>query len=69
VEALRALVAAGGDRWLSCRDDGWRCELWWHAEEHEPGFLVPEVRGAEVLFLPWSSPALRPEDERPLVTV
>jgi hypothetical protein len=69
VEALRALVAAGGDRWLSCRDDGWRCELWWHAEEHEPGFLVPEVRGAEVSFLPWSSPALRPEGERPLVSV
>src|SRR5262249_47772106 len=38
VEALRALVAAGGDRWLSCRDDGWRCDLWWHADEVEPGF-------------------------------
>jgi hypothetical protein len=67
VEALRALVAAGGDRWLSCRDDGWRCDLWWHADEVGPGFLVPEVRGAEVAFLPWSSPAFRPEGERPLV--
>jgi hypothetical protein len=69
VAALRALVAAGGDGWLSCTDDGWRCELWWHAEEDEPGFLVPEVRGAELTFLPWSSPAFRPEGERPLVTV
>jgi hypothetical protein len=67
VGALRALVAAGGDRWLSCRDDGWRCDLWWNAEEHEAGFLVPEVRGAHVAFLPWSSPSRRPEGERPLV--
>ena len=69
VAALRALVTAGRDGWLSCRDDGWRCELWWHAEEDERGFLVPEVRGAEVAFLPWSSPAFRPDAERPLVTV
>jgi hypothetical protein len=69
VAALRALVAAGSDGWLSCRDDGWRCDLWWNAEEDEPGFLVPEVRGAEVTFLPWSSPVRRPEGERPLVTV
>jgi hypothetical protein len=67
--AFRALAAAGGDGWLSCRDDGWRCELWWNAEEDEPGFLVPEVRGAEVTFLPWSSPARRPDTERPLVSV
>jgi hypothetical protein len=68
VEALRALVHAGGDGWLSCRDDGWRCDLWWDAGDGDRGFLVPEVRGAEVTFLPWSSPALRPEAERPLVT-
>ena len=68
VEALRAVVAAGHDGWLSCRDDGWRCDLWWNAEEDEPGFLVPDVRGAEVTFLPWGSPARRPEAERPLVT-
>jgi hypothetical protein len=69
VAALRALVTAGRDGWLSCRDDGWRCDLWWNADEDEPGFLVPEVRGAEVAFLPWSSPAFRPEGERPLVSV
>jgi hypothetical protein len=69
VPALRALVAAGRDGWLSCRDDGWRCDLWWNAEEGEPGFLVPEVRGAEVTFLPWGSPARRPEGERPHVSV
>jgi len=69
VGALYALVAAGGDGWLSCRDDRWRCDLWWNAEEDEPGFLVREVRGAELAFLPWSSPAFRPEGERPLVSV
>jgi hypothetical protein len=69
VEALRALVAAGGPRWIACRDDGWRCDLWWHADDVGPGLLVPEVRGAEVAFLPWSSPTFRPEGERPLVTV
>ena len=67
--AFRALAEAGRDGWLSCHDDGWRCDLWWHAEEDEPGFLVPEVRGAEVSLLPWSSPGRRPESERPLVTV
>ena len=69
VEALRALAAVGGDGWLSCRDDGWRCDLWWHADEDEPGLLVQEVRDAEVTFLPWGSPARRPEHERPLVSV
>jgi len=69
VEALRALAAAGGDGWLSCSDDGWRCDLWWSAGDDEPGFLVPEVRGAELVFLPWESPAFRPETERPLVNV
>lgn len=69
VAALRALVAAGEGGWLTCRDDGWRCRLWWDAGDGEAGFLVPEVRGAEVTFLPWSSPALRPESERPLVSV
>src|SRR4051812_9915530 len=65
--AFRALADAGDDGWLSCRDDGWRCDLWWSADDDEPGYLVPEVRGAEVSFLPWSSPAVRPEAERPLV--
>jgi hypothetical protein len=68
VAALHMLVDAGGDSWLSCRDDGWRCDLWWNAEEDDDfGFLVPAVRGAEITFLPWESPARRPEDERPLV--
>jgi len=69
VGAFRALADAGRDGWLSCRDDGWRCDLWWSADEDEAGFLVPEVYGAEVTFLPWSSPLQRPEQERPLVTV
>jgi hypothetical protein len=69
IDALRKLAAEGGDGWLSCRDDGWRCDLWWNADDDEPGFLVPEVRGAEVTFLPWDSPALRPETERPLISV
>ena len=67
IAALRLLADAGGDGWLSCTDDGWRCDLWWNADEDEPGFLVPEVRGAEIAFLPWESPARRPEQERPLV--
>ncbi len=68
VAALRTLADAGRDSWLSCRDDGWRCDLWWNADDDDdPGFLVPEVRGAEVTFLPWESPARRPEEERPLV--
>jgi len=69
VAALRALVTVGRDGWLSCRDDGWRCDLWWNAEEDDAGFLVPEVRVAEFTFLPWDSPARRPESERPLVSV
>jgi len=68
VSTLHALVAAGGDGWLSCRDDGWRCHLWWSAE-HEDGFLVPEVHGAELVLLPWGSPVRRPDEERPLVSV
>jgi hypothetical protein len=68
IAALRTLAELGGDGWLSCRDDGWRCDLWWNADdEDEPGFLVHEVRGAEIAFLPWESPARRPEEERPLV--
>jgi hypothetical protein len=69
VAALRAVAVAGGDGWLSCRDDGWRCDLWWSADDDADGFLVPEVRGAELALLPWSSPKLRPEAERPLVSV
>lgn len=68
IDALRVLVDAGGGGWLSCRDDGWRCDLWWNADdEDDPGFLVPEVRGAELTYLPWESPARRPEEDRPLV--
>jgi hypothetical protein len=69
VTALRLLVVAGKDGWLSCADDGWRCNLWWTADDDDPGFLVAEVRGAEVTLLPWSSPDRRPDGERPLVTV
>jgi len=69
VTALRALVTVGRDGWLTCDDDGWRCDLWWSADDDAPGFLVPEIRGAKLSFLPWSSPARRPEGERPLVSV
>lgn len=70
VDAFRALVTAGASGWISCEDDGWRCDLWWSADDDDaPGYLVPEVRGAEVTYFPWSSPARRPEADRPLVTV
>ena len=70
VEALQVLAEAGGDGWLACRDDGWRCELWWSSTRDPDAMLiVPEVHAAEVAFLPWSSPRRRPEPERPLVTV
>jgi hypothetical protein len=70
VLALRELAEAGGDGWLSCRDDGWRCELWWSdSEDDNSMFVVPEVSGAELTFLPWRSPRRRPEAERPLVAV
>ena len=70
LDAFRAFVTTGADGWLSCSDDGWRCDLWWSMEDDDaPGYLVPEVRGAEVTFLPWSSPERRPESDRPLVTV
>lgn len=70
VTALRELAEAGSDGWLSCADDGWRCDLWWSDTEDEDAiFLVPEIRGAEVVFLPWRSPRRRPEADRPLVEV
>ena len=70
VLALRELAAAGDGGWLSCRDDGWRCDLWWSDTEDDDSFFVaPEVRGAELTFLPWRSPRRRPEAERPLVAV
>jgi len=69
VDALHALAAAGGEGWLGVSDDGWRCDLWWNADESETVFLAPEVRGAEVTLLPWGSPRRRPEEERPLVAV
>lgn len=70
VEALRSIADAGGGGWLACRDDGWRCELWWSSAHDDDSILiVPEVHGAEVVFLPWSSPARRPVSERPLVAV
>ena len=69
VEALAALAEAGEEGWLSCVDDGWRCNLWWSRPDDDTVFLAPEVQGAEVSFVPWDSPARRPESERPLVAV
>jgi hypothetical protein len=69
VEALHTLAEAGGEGWLSVLDDGWRCNLWWSRPEDEAIFLVPEITGVEVSFLPWDDPARRPESERPLVPV
>jgi hypothetical protein len=69
-DAVRAIAEAGGDGWLACRDDGWRFDLWWsHTRDDDAMLLVPEVHGAELTFLPWGSPARRPEEERPLVEV
>jgi len=69
-EALQIVAEAGGEGWLACRDDGWRCDLWWSATRDPDAMLiVPQVHAAEVVFLPWSSPARRTEDERPLVAV
>jgi hypothetical protein len=70
VEALQILAEAGGDGWLACRDDGWRCDLWWTSSRDPDAMLiVPEVHAAELAFIPWSSPARREEEERPLVNV
>jgi hypothetical protein len=70
VEALQILAEAGGDGWLACRDDGWRCDLWWSSSRDPDAMLiVPEVNAAEIAFIPWSSPARRGEEERPLVHV
>jgi hypothetical protein len=70
VAALRALADSGGEGWLACTDDGWRCDLWWSADEDDDAvLLLSEVRGAEVSFLPWSSPARRPANEQPLISV
>ncbi len=69
VEALLTLAEAGGDGWLSCVDDGWRCNLWWSRPDDDAVFLAPEIQGAEVSFVPWDDPSRRPESERPLVAV
>ncbi len=70
VEALRLIAEAGGRGWIACTDDGWRCDLWWSASREEGAVLLAhEVHGAEVAFLPWTSPARRPPSERPLVAV
>jgi hypothetical protein len=70
VAALRAVAETGGDAWLSCADDGWHCDLWWSAAESEDArLLLPEIVAAEVNFRPWSSPARRPANERPLISV
>ena len=62
VDALRLIAEAGGRGWIACRDDGWRCDLWWSATRDEGAVLLAhEVHGAEVAFLPWTSPARRPE--------
>ena len=70
VEALEILAEAGGNGWLACRDDGWRCDLWWSAaRDPEAMLVVPEVHAAELAFVPWSDPSRRPDEERPLVVV
>ncbi len=70
VEAIEILAEAGGRGWLACRDDGWRYDLWWSSSaDLDAMLLVPEVHAAEIAFSPWSSPARRPPDERPLVPV
>ncbi len=69
VDALRALAEAGTGGWLSCTDDGWRCDLWWSRPDEYSVFLAPEVSGAEVSFVPWDDPSRRPESERPIVAV
>jgi hypothetical protein len=69
VEALLTIADAGGESWLGCLDDGWRCQLWWSRLDEDSVFLVPEIQGAEVSFLPWDDPSRRPESERPLVAV
>jgi len=70
VEALEILAEAGGNGWLACSDDGWRCDLWWSATRDPDAMLVvPEVHGAELAFIPWSDPSRRPHDARPLVVV
>jgi hypothetical protein len=70
VEALEILAEAGGNGWLACTDDGWRCDLWWSAAgDPEAMLVVPEVHAAELAFLPWSDPSRRPDAERPLVVV
>ena len=54
--ALLAKTGEGG--WLAYRDDGWRCDLWWSASRDPDAILiVPEVHAAEIVFVPWSSPA------------
>ena len=61
IEALEILAEAGGNGWLACSDDGWRCDLWWSsARDPDAMLVVPEVHGAEVAFIPWSDPSRRP---------
>jgi hypothetical protein len=70
IEAIRKLAKAGEAGWIACRDDGWRLELWWSASRDPDAILiVPEIHAAEISFCPWSSPARRPDTERPLVAV
>jgi hypothetical protein len=70
VEALGELALMGEGGWISSRDDGWRFDLWWSGgPDADAVFLVADVHGAEVSFLPWRSPRRRPEDERPLLAV
>ena len=66
VEALEILAEAGGNGWLACSDDGWRCDLWWSATRDPDAMLVvPEVHGAEIVYLPWSDPTRRPDRRSP----
>ena len=52
IEALEILAEAGGEGWLACRDDGWRCNLWWSSSRDLDAMLiVPEVHAAEIAFI------------------
>ena len=56
VEALRTIAEVGDGGWIACRDDGWRCELWWSSTRDPDAILiVPEVHAAEVALVPWSA--------------
>jgi hypothetical protein len=68
--ALSWLALVGDGGWISCSDDGWRFDLWWSATaDPDATFLLRQVHGAKVSFLPWHSPRRRLGSERPLLAV